>query len=67
MLLSPCFPATLGRISPYYNTVLILVGIYVILAVSLDLLIGFAGQNISRSCSFFCSGSIYFGYFDCQA
>jgi branched-chain amino acid transport system permease protein len=51
------FPATLGRISPYYNTVLILVGIYVILAVSLDLLIGFAGQISVGHAAFFALGA----------
>jgi branched-chain amino acid transport system permease protein len=44
LLLIVLFPVTVGRIGPYYNTVFILIGIYVILAVSLDLLVGFAGQ-----------------------
>jgi branched-chain amino acid transport system permease protein len=51
------FPATVGRVSPYYNTVLILVGIYVILAVSLDLLIGFAGQISVGHAAFFALGA----------
>ncbi len=51
------FPVTLGRISPYYNTVLILVGIYVILAVSLDLLIGFAGQISVGHAAFYAIGA----------
>jgi len=51
------FPVTLGRISPYYNTVLILVGIYVILAVSLDLLIGFAGQISVGHAAFYAMGA----------
>jgi branched-chain amino acid transport system permease protein len=57
LLLIALFPATLGRISPYYNTVLILVGIYVILAVSLDLLIGFAGQISVGHAAFFAMGA----------
>ncbi len=57
LLLIALFPLTLGRISPYYNTVLILVGIYVILAVSLDLLIGFAGQISVGHAAFFALGA----------
>jgi branched-chain amino acid transport system permease protein len=57
LLFIALFPATLGRISPYYNTVLILVGIYVILAVSLDLLIGFAGQISVGHAAFFALGA----------
>jgi branched-chain amino acid transport system permease protein len=57
LLLIALFPFTLGRISPYYNTVLILVGIYVILAVSLDLLIGFAGQISVGHAAFFAIGA----------
>jgi branched-chain amino acid transport system permease protein len=57
LLLIALFPVTLGRISPYYNTVLILVGIYVILAVSLDLLIGFAGQISVGHAAFFALGA----------
>jgi branched-chain amino acid transport system permease protein len=57
LLLIALFPATVGRISPYYNTVLILVGIYVILAVSLDLLIGFAGQISVGHAAFFAIGA----------
>jgi branched-chain amino acid transport system permease protein len=57
LLLIALLPATLGRISPYYNTVLILVGIYVILAVSLDLLIGFAGQISVGHAAFFAMGA----------
>jgi branched-chain amino acid transport system permease protein len=57
LLFIALFPVTLGRISPYYNTVLILVGIYVILAVSLDLLIGFAGQISVGHAAFFALGA----------
>jgi branched-chain amino acid transport system permease protein len=57
LLLIALFPVTLGRISPYYNTLLILVGIYVILAVSLDLLIGFAGQISVGHAAFFALGA----------
>jgi branched-chain amino acid transport system permease protein len=57
LLLIALFPVTLGKISPYYNTVLILVGIYVILAVSLDLLIGFAGQISVGHAAFFALGA----------
>ena len=57
LLFIALFPVTLGRISPYYNTVLILVGIYVILAVSLDLLIGFAGQISVGHAAFYAIGA----------
>lgn len=57
LFLIALFPVTLGKISPYYNTVLILVGIYVILAVSLDLLIGFAGQISVGHAAFFALGA----------
>ncbi len=57
LLFIALFPSTLGRISPYYNTVLILVGIYIILAVSLDLLIGFAGQISVGHAAFFAIGA----------
>jgi len=50
-------PPTLGRISPYNNTVLILVGIYIILAVSLDLLVGVAGQISVGHAAFFAIGA----------
>jgi branched-chain amino acid transport system permease protein len=51
------FPVILGMVSPYYITVLILVGIYVILAVSLDLLVGFAGQISIGHAAFFAMGA----------
>jgi branched-chain amino acid transport system permease protein len=57
LLVLALFPVTLGGISPYYNTVLILVGIYVILAVSLDLLIGFAGQISVGHAAFYAMGA----------
>ena len=57
LLFIALFPVTLGSISPYYNTVLILVGIYVILAVSLDLLIGFAGQISVGHAAFYAMGA----------
>jgi branched-chain amino acid transport system permease protein len=57
LLFIALFPVTLGKISPYYNTVLILVGIYVILAVSLDLLIGFAGQISVGHAAFYAIGA----------
>ncbi len=63
LLLIALFPVTLGRVSPYYNTVLILVGIYVILAVSLDLLIGFAGQISVGHAAFFALGAYTSGIF----
>lgn len=57
LLLIALCPLTLGKISSYYNTVLILVGIYVILAVSLDLLVGFAGQISVGHAAFFAIGA----------
>jgi branched-chain amino acid transport system permease protein len=51
------FPLTVGKIAPYYNTVLILIGIYVILAVSLDLLMGSAGQISVGHAAFYAIGA----------
>jgi len=38
------YPVTFGATSTYHCAIMIVLGIYVILAVSLDLLVGFAGQ-----------------------
>lgn len=57
LFLIALFPVTLGRIEPYYNTVLIVLGIYAILAVSLDLLVGFAGQISVGHAAFFAIGA----------
>lgn len=50
-------PSILDEISPYYINVFILVGIYVILAVSLDLLVGFTGQISVGHAAFFAIGA----------
>jgi branched-chain amino acid transport system permease protein len=57
LLLIAVFPLTVGKIAPYYNTVLILIGIYVILAVSLDLLMGSAGQISVGHAAFYAIGA----------
>lgn len=55
------YPVTIGRMSPYYSAVLIFVGIYVILAVSLDLLVGYAGQISLGHAAFFAIGAYVSG------
>lgn len=50
-------PLTLGKISPYTNTFLILAGIYIILAISLDLLVGFTGLISVGHAAFFAIGA----------
>lgn len=57
LFLLALLPVIIGRISPYYNSVLILIGIYIILAVSLDLLVGFAGQISVGHAAFFAIGA----------
>jgi branched-chain amino acid transport system permease protein len=57
LLVIALLPVTVGMVNPYLNTVLILVGIYVILAVSLDLLVGFAGQISAGHAAFFALGA----------
>src|SRR5512141_402097 len=51
------FPPTLGDMSPYRCGILIFVGIYVILAISLDLLMGYAGQISVGHAAFFAIGA----------
>jgi branched-chain amino acid transport system permease protein len=51
------YPPTLGGMSPYRCGILVFVGIYVILAVSLDLLMGYAGQISVGHAAFFAIGA----------
>ena len=55
------YPPTLGGMSAYKSGVLIFIGIYVILAVSLDLLMGFAGQISVGHAAFFAIGAYVSG------
>ena len=55
------YPPTLGGMSPYRSGVLIFVGIYIILAVSLDLLMGYAGQISVGHAAFFAIGAYVSG------
>jgi len=55
------YPPTLGGMSAYKSGILIFVGIYIILAVSLDLLIGFAGQISVGHAAFFAIGAYVSG------
>jgi branched-chain amino acid transport system permease protein len=51
------YPVTLGGMSPYKSGILIFIGIYIILAVSLDLLMGYAGQISVGHAAFFAIGA----------
>lgn len=55
------YPPTLGGMSPYRCGILIFAGIYVILAVSLDLLMGYAGQISVGHAAFFAIGAYVSG------
>jgi len=55
------FPMTLGGMSPYRCGILVLAGIYVILAVSLDLLMGYTGQISVGHAAFFAIGAYVSG------
>ena len=55
------YPQTLGGMSPYRCGILIFAGIYVILAVSLDLLMGYAGQISVCHAAFFAIGAYVSG------
>ena len=55
------YPPTLGGMSAYKSGILIFVGIYIILAVSLDLLMGFAGQISVGHAAFFAIGAYVSG------
>jgi branched-chain amino acid transport system permease protein len=51
------YPVTFGATSPYHCAIMIVLGIYVILAVSLDLLTGFAGQISLGHAAFYAIGA----------
>ena len=51
------YPFTLGGQSPYKSGVLIFVGIYIMLAVGLDLLMGYGGQISVGHAAFFAIGA----------
>src|SRR5512138_3181566 len=55
------YPPTLGGMSSYRCGILVFVGIYVILAVSLDLLMGYAGQISVGHAAFFAIGAYVSG------
>jgi branched-chain amino acid transport system permease protein len=55
------YPITLGGMSPYKSGILIFIGIYIILAVSLDLLMGYAGQISVGHAAFFAIGAYVSG------
>ncbi|NTU60253.1 MAG: branched-chain amino acid ABC transporter permease, partial [Deltaproteobacteria bacterium] len=57
LLFLAAFPLTFGESSTYRSGVLVFVGIYVILAVSLDLLMGYAGQISVGHAAFFAVGA----------
>jgi len=61
LLFIALYPPTLGGMSAYKSGVLIFVGIYIILAVSLDLLMGFAGQISVGHAAFFAIGGYVSG------
>jgi branched-chain amino acid transport system permease protein len=61
LLFVALYPLTLGGGSAYQSGILILVGIYVILAVSLDLLMGYAGQISVGHAAFFAVGAYVTG------
>ena len=61
LLFIALYPPTLGGMSAYKSGVLIFVGIYIILAVSLDLLMGFAGQISVGHAAFFAIGAYVSG------
>jgi branched-chain amino acid transport system permease protein len=57
LLFIALYPVTLGGMSPYKCSILIFAGIYVIVAVSLDLLMGYAGQISVGHAAFFAVGA----------
>lgn len=61
LLLIAIYPPTLGGMSAYNCGILIFAGIYIILAVSLDLLMGFAGQISVGHAAFFAIGAYVSG------
>ena len=61
LLFIALYPPTLGGMSPYKSGILVFVGIYIILAVSLDLLMGYAGQISVGHAAFFAIGAYVSG------
>jgi branched-chain amino acid transport system permease protein len=61
------YPVTLGGMSPYKSGILIFVGIYVILAVSLDLLMGYGGQISVGHAAYFAIGAYVSGILTVKA
>lgn len=61
LLFIAIYPPTLGGMSPYRCGILVFAGIYVILAVSLDLLMGYAGQISVGHAAFFALGAYVSG------
>jgi branched-chain amino acid transport system permease protein len=61
LLFIALFPPTLGGMSPYRCGILVFVGIYIILAVSLDLLMGYTGQISVGHAAFFAIGAYVSG------
>ncbi|HUJ88875.1 MAG TPA: branched-chain amino acid ABC transporter permease [Syntrophorhabdales bacterium] len=61
LLFIALYPPTLGGMSAYKSGIMIFVGIYIILAVSLDLLMGFAGQISVGHAAFFAIGAYVSG------
>lgn len=57
LLFIALYPPTLGSMSSYKCGILIFIGIYIILAVSLDLLMGYAGQISVGHAAFFAIGA----------
>jgi branched-chain amino acid transport system permease protein len=61
LLFIALYPPTLGGMSPYKCSILTFAGIYVIMAVSLDLLMGYAGQISVGHAAFFAVGAYVSG------
>jgi branched-chain amino acid transport system permease protein len=61
LLFIALYPPTLGKMSSYRCGILVFIGIYVILAVSLDLLMGYAGQISVGHAAFFAIGAYVSG------
>lgn len=63
VLLLAAYPIVMGKSSPYSVAIMIVLGVYVILAVSLDVLVGFAGQISLGHAAFFAIGAYTSGIF----
>jgi branched-chain amino acid transport system permease protein len=61
LLFIALYPPTLGGMSSYKCGILVFVGIYIILAVSLDILMGYAGQISVGHAAFFAIGAYVSG------